>query len=192
MNSFWGNEHFVQRGSVFTIHTPRAGTEALLAQLRQIVWSVAPDVPVVKVRTMEEVFRKSMARSSFTLVMLAIAGAMALLLGIVGIYGVISYSVSQRTRELGIRIALGAGNAELRTMVVGQGLLLAATGVAIGLAVSAGVTRIMSSLLFETSPIDPATYAVAGAGLLAAAALASYLPAHRASTINPVEALRMD
>jgi putative ABC transport system permease protein len=192
MNNFWGNEHMVQRGSVFAIRTPRAGTEALLAQLRQIVWSVAPDVPVVKVRTMEEVFRRSMARSSFTLVMLAIAGAMALLLGIVGIYGVISYSVSQRTRELGIRIALGAGNAEVRAMVVGQGLLLAATGVAIGLAVSAAVTRIMSSLLFETSPIDPATYVVAGAGLLAAAALASYLPAHRASTINPVEALRMD
>jgi predicted permease len=192
MNSFWGNEHFVYRSSVFAIRSPRAGSEALLAQLRQAVWSVAPDVPVVKVRTMEEVFRGSMARSSFTLVMLAIAGGMALLLGIVGIYGVISYSVSQRTRELGIRIALGAGNAELRAMVVGQGLLLAATGVGIGLAVSAGVTRIMSSLLFETSPIDPATYAVAAAGLLAAAALASYLPAHRASSINPVEALRMD
>jgi predicted permease len=192
MRNFWGNENLVQRGSVFAVRTDRAGSEALLAQLRQTVWSVAPEVPVVKTRTMEEVFRGSMARSSFTLVMLAIAGAMALLLGIVGIYGVISYSVSQRTRELGIRIALGAGNAELRAMVVGQGVLLAATGVAIGLAVSAAVTRIMSSLLFETSPVDPTTFAVAAAGLLAAAALASYVPAHRASTINPVEALRME
>jgi ABC-type antimicrobial peptide transport system permease subunit len=124
--------------------------------------------------------------------MLAIAGGMALLLGIVGIYGVISYSVSQRTRELGIRIALGAGNAEVRAMVVGQGLLLAGIGIGLGLAAAAAVTRIMSSLLFETSPIDPITYAVAASGLLASAALASYLPAHRASSINPVEALRME
>jgi ABC-type antimicrobial peptide transport system permease subunit len=131
-----------------------------------------------------------MARSSFTLVMLGIAGTMALLLGIVGIYGVISYSVSQRTRELGIRIALGAGNAEVRAMVVGQGLLLAAIGVGVGIAVSAAVTRIMTSLLFETSPLDPTTYALAAASLLASAAAASYLPARRASSIDPVEALR--
>jgi ABC-type antimicrobial peptide transport system permease subunit len=163
-----------------------------MTQVRQVVWSVAPDVPIVKVQTMEEVFRGSMARSGFTLVMLGIAGAMALLLGIIGIYGVISYSVSQRARELGIRIALGAGNAELHAMVVGQGVLLAAAGIGVGLAVAGAVTRIMSSLLFETSPMDPLTYAVASAGLLAAAAIASYLPAHRASSVNPVEALRME
>jgi ABC-type antimicrobial peptide transport system permease subunit len=115
---------------------------------------------------------------------------MALLLGIVGIYGVISYSVSQRTRELGIRIALGAGNAEDRAMVVGQGLLLAAIGVGVGIAVSTAVTRVMTSLLFETSPLDPTTYALAAASLLASAAAASYLPARRASSIDPVEALR--
>ncbi len=190
MTNFWGNEKFLQRGSVYAIRTSRAGSEALLAQIRQVVWSVAPDVPIVKMRTMEEVFRASMARSSFTLVMLGIAGTMALLLGIVGIYGVISYSVSQRTRELGIRIALGAGNAEVRAMVVGQGLLLAAIGVGVGIAVSAAVTRIMTSLLFETSPLDPTTYALAAASLLASAAAASYLPARRASSIDPVEALR--
>jgi ABC-type antimicrobial peptide transport system permease subunit len=150
------------------------------------------EVPIVKVRTMEEVYSGSMARSGFTLVMLAIAGGMALLLGIVGIYGVVSYSVSQRTRELGIRIALGAGNAELRAMVVRQGVLLAGIGIGVGLAVAAAVTRIMSSLLFETSPIDPVTFAVASASLLGAAAIASYLPAHRASSINPVDALRME
>jgi ABC-type antimicrobial peptide transport system permease subunit len=141
---------------------------------------------------MEEVFRGSMARSSFTLVMLGIAGAMALLLGIIGIYGVISYSVSQRTRELGIRIALGAGNTEVRAMVVGQGVLLAGIGAVVGLAVAGAVTRIMTSLLFQTSAVDPLTYAVASAGLLGAAAIASYLPARRASSINPVEALRME
>jgi predicted permease len=192
MTNFWGNKILIQRGVAFVMRTPRAGSESLLAQIRQTVWSTVPNVPVVSTRTMEEVLRASMARSSFMLVMLAIAGGMALLLGIVGIYGVISYSVSQRTRELGIRIALGAGNAEVRAMVVGQGLLLAAIGIGIGLAAAAAVTRIMSSLLFQTSPVDPLTYAVAAAGLLASAALASYLPAHRASSINPVEALRME
>jgi ABC-type antimicrobial peptide transport system permease subunit len=141
---------------------------------------------------MEEVFRGSMARSSFTLVMLAIAGGMALLLGIVGIYGVISYSVSQRTRELGIRIALGAGNAGVRAMVVRQGVTLAAIGIGVGLGVAVAVTRVMSSLLFGTKAIDPLTYVVAAAGLLGAAAIASYLPAHRASSVNPVEALRIE
>jgi predicted permease len=192
MDNFWGNEKFIQRGTVYAIRSDRAGSQSLMTQVRQVVWSVAPDVPIVKVQTMEEVYRGSMARSGFTLVMLGIAGAMALLLGIIGIYGVISYSVSQRTRELGIRIALGAGNAELRAMVVGQGVLLAAAGIGVGLAVAGAVTRIMKSLLFETSPVDPLTYAVASAGLLAAAAIASYLPAHRASSVNPVEALRME
>jgi ABC-type antimicrobial peptide transport system permease subunit len=192
MDNFWGNEKFLQRRSVFVVRSDRAGTQGLLTQLRQTVWSVVSDVPIVKVQTMEEVYRASMARGAFTLVMLGIAGAMALLLGIVGIYGVISYSVSQRTRELGIRIALGAGNAELRAMVVGQGILLTAIGVGVGLAAAIGVTRIMKSLLFETSPIDPLTYLVASVGLLGAAAAASYLPAHRASSVNPVEALRME
>jgi ABC-type antimicrobial peptide transport system permease subunit len=192
MDNFWGDEKFLRRDSVYVLRTNRAGSESLLAQARQAVWSVAPDVPVVNVKTMEQFFRGSMARSQFTLVMLGIAGAMALLLGIVGIYGVISYSVSQRTRELGIRVALGAGNAELRAMVVGQGILLAGIGVGVGLIVAGAATRIMASLLFETSPMDPVTYVLASAGLLGAAAVASYLPAHRASSVNPVEALRME
>jgi putative ABC transport system permease protein len=133
-----------------------------------------------------------MARSSFTLVMLAVAGAMALLLGIMGIYGVISYSVSQRTRELGIRIALGAPLGGLKAMVVRHGLSLTAIGVALGLAAAAGLTRLMASLLFEISPFDPLTYAAVSTGLLAAAAAASYLPAHRASAVNPVDALRAE
>ena len=133
-----------------------------------------------------------MARSSFTLVMLAIAGGMALLLGVIGIYGVISYSVSQRTREMGIRIALGAQQNGITTMVVRHGMLLASIGVAIGLVAAAAVTRIMSSMLFEIRPVDPVTYAAVSAGLLAAAAAASYVPAHRASTVNPVDALRAE
>jgi ABC-type antimicrobial peptide transport system permease subunit len=141
---------------------------------------------------MEQVYRGSMARSSFTLVMLAIAGGMALLLGVIGIYGVISYSVSQRTREMGIRIALGAQQKGLTAMVVRHGVLLAAVGVALGLAAAAGVTRIMSSMLFEIHPVDPITYAAVSVGLLSAAAAASYIPAHRASAVNPVEALRAE
>ena len=176
MNDFWGNKPFVQRGAVFVLRTPRAGSESLNEQIRQAIWSLNSDLPLARVRTMEDVYRASMARSSFTLVMLAIAGGMALLLGIVGIYGVISYSVSQRTRELGIRIALGAPHLALRSMVVRQGVVLAAIGVGFGLAAAAGLTRLMTTLLFQISPVDPLTYAAVAVGLLAAAA-AGQLPA---------------
>ena len=192
MVDFWGNEKFLQRGVSYAIRSPRAGSESLLKDVRQAVWSVDGDLPLARVRTMEQIFRGSMARSSFALVMLAIAGAMALLLGLVGIYGVISYSVSQRTRELGIRIALGAPAVGLKAMVVRHGLLLTAVGMALGLAAAAGVTRFLKSLLFGISPVDPITYAAVAAGLLAAAAVASYLPAHRASAVDPVEALRAE
>ena len=190
MDNFWGNQQFIQRGAAYTLRSSRAGSESFLKEMREAVWSVNAELPVSRVRTMREVYRGSMARSEFTLVMLAIAGGMALLLGIVGIYGVISYSVSQRTRELGIRIALGAPQTTLQAMVVKHGLMLAAIGVAIGLAGAVGLTRILASLLFEISPVDPITYAAVSAGLLAAAAFASYLPAYRASVVNPVIALR--
>jgi putative ABC transport system permease protein len=144
------------------------------------------------VRTLEEIYKRSMARTSFTLVMLAMAGAMALLLGIVGIYGVISYSVSQRTREIGIRMALGAREHELTGMFVRQGLVLTGVGLAFGLAAAAALTRLMTSLLFEVSAADPATYACVSAGLAGAAALASYLPSRRATAVDPVEALRAE
>jgi putative ABC transport system permease protein len=192
MKNFWGDETFIQRRAVFAIRSSRAGSESFLKEIRQAVWSVNPDVPLASIRTLEQVYRGSMARSSFTLVMLAIAGGMALLLGVVGIYGVISYSVSQRTREMGIRIALGARQNELTAMVVRHGMLLAAIGVAMGLVAAAAVTRIMSSLLFEIRLVDPVTYAAVSAGLLAAAAAASYVPAHRASAVNPVDALRAE
>jgi putative ABC transport system permease protein len=141
---------------------------------------------------MEQIYRGSMARSAFTLVMLAIAGAMALLLGLVGIYGVISYSVSQRTRELGIRLALSAPQLSVKTMVIRNGIWLAGAGAALGLAASAGLTRFMASWLFGIVALDPLTYAAASFGVLAAAAAASYLPARRASTLSPVEALRAE
>ncbi len=192
MKNFWGNETFLQRRAVFAIRSTRAGSESFLKEVRQAVWSVNPDVPLSRTQTLQEVYRGSMARSSFTLVMLAIAGGMALLLGVVGIYGVISYSVSQRKREMGIRIALGAGQNAVTAMVVRHGILLSAIGVAIGLVAATLVTRVLSSMLFEIRPVDPLTYGVVSVGLIAAAAAASYIPAHRASVVNPVEALRME
>jgi putative ABC transport system permease protein len=182
----------VQRRAVFAIRSTRAGSESFIKEIRQAIWSVNANLPLTGIRTMEEVYRGSMARSSFTLVMLAIAGSMALLLGVVGIYGVISYSVSQRTREIGIRIALGAQPLTLRTMVVRHGVLLASIGVAFGLAGAAALTRLMSTFLFDISAVDPITYGAVSVGLLVAAAAASYIPAHKASSLNPVEALRAE
>ena len=150
------------------------------------------DLPLVNIRTMEDAVRDSMSRTSFTLVMLAVAGAMALLLGLIGIYGVMSYAVSQRTREVGIRIALGAQNGQVRGMFLRQGLILTAVGVVIGLAGAAALTRSMKALLFEVSPLDPVTYAAVPVILMAAAALACYLPSRRATRIDPVEALRAE
>ena len=124
--------------------------------------------------------------------MLAIAGAMALALGIIGIYGVISYAVSQRTREIGIRLALGAQKKELKWMFVRSALTLTVVGVAIGIAAAAALTQSMKSLLFGISPLDPITYLAVPLILAAAAAVASYLPARRAANVNPVEALRVE
>ena len=192
LKQFWGNDSFVQRSVVYVIRSSRAGSQIFLEQARQAVWSINSNLPLARVETLEQIYRGSMARSAFSLVMLAIAGAMALLLGLIGIYGVISYSVSQRTRELGIRLALGAPQFRLKTMVVRNGIWLAAIGAAVGLAVSAGLTRIMASWLYGISPLDPFTYAAVALGVISAAAAASYLPARRAAALNPVEALRAE
>ena len=159
--------------------------------MSRAVWSVNPSLPLASVRTLEAVVSASTARTSCTLVILAIAGAMALLLGVAGIYGVISYSVSQRTREIGIRMALGAERQEVTRMFVRYGLGLAAIGIACGLAAAIALTpRLMGSLLFEVSPIDSLTYVAVCLSLVAAAVLASYVPALRATMVNPVTALR--
>ncbi len=182
----------VVRFGVFVIRTDRAGTESFIAAARQAIWSVDANAPVFLVRTLKAVYDESMARTSFTLVLLAIAGGMALLLGVVGIYGVIAYAVTQRTREIGIRMALGAQAGGLQGMFVRQGLLLAAVGAGLGLVAAAGLTRLMSSLLFKTAALDPITYAAVSAILIGAAALASYFPARRATAVDPVEALRTE
>jgi predicted permease len=180
------------RAVTFAIRSDRAGTQSFLNQMRQSVWSVNASLPVASVRTMQEIYDRSLARTSFTLVMLAIAGTMALVLGIVGIYGVIAYAVSQRKREIGIRVALGAQRGELERMFVRYALGLAAIGVVIGLGAAAGLMRFMKAVLFGTSPLDPLTYAAVPFVLVAAAMLASYLPARRAAAVDPVEALRAE
>jgi putative ABC transport system permease protein len=192
MENFEGEAVNVTRFAVFAVRTKRAATESFLTDARQATWAVDASVPVFRVQTLKDLYDQSMARTSFTLVMLAIAGGMGLLLGIVGIYGVIAYAVSQRTREIGIRVALGAQASELQRMFVRQGLLMAGIGSALGMIAAAGLTRLMSSLLFGITALDPLTYAMVPVFLLAAAALASYVPARRATTVNPVEALRAE
>jgi ABC-type antimicrobial peptide transport system permease subunit len=174
------------------VRSPRAGSVALTNEVQRAVWSVDSNLPVADPQTVGQLSTKSMARTSFTLVMLSVAGAMALLLGIVGIYGVISYAVSQRTREIGIRMAMGAQREQLSSLFVRQGLVLAAIGAAFGVAAAFATMRLMSSLLFKVSPMDPETYIVATIGVVTIAWLACYLPSRRAAAVNPVNALRAE
>jgi len=176
----------------FVIRSERAGTASLVEEVRQAVRSVNASIPIAQARTMQDISANSLARTSFTLVMLAIAGSMALMLGVVGIYGVIAYIVSQRTREIGIRSALGAQPRQLKRMVLRQGLMLSGVGVVVGVIVAAALGRSMSSLLFGITPLDPAAYIAAIGVILLAAALASYLPARRAATIDPMKTLRAE
>jgi predicted permease len=182
----------VRRALTFIVRSERAGTEGFLGDVRKAVWSVSQSLPVASTRTMQDVYGRSLARTSFTLVMLLIAGGMALLLGVIGIYGVISYAVSQRRREIGIRLALGAPYRELRAMFIRQGSFLFGAGAVIGLAASVGVTQLLKSLLFGVSPLDPVTYVSVSLVLGLAVMLASYVPARRASLVDPAETLRME
>jgi putative ABC transport system permease protein len=192
LDQFQGDQVVVRRTLAYIIRSTRAGTQGLLTEVSQAVWSVNPNLPLADVRTLREVYDKSLARTSFTLVMLAIAGGMALLLGIAGLYGVIAYSVSQRTREIGIRLALGAQHAEVTRMFVWHGALLAAIGIAFGLTAALVLTRLMATILYDVSPVDPLTYVAVSCGLAAAAVLASYVPALRATTVDPIKALRAE
>jgi len=189
----WGGDKgFGVSMGMFAIRSSRAGTESLLKDAQQVIWSENGRQPVFLVTTLKTLYDQSMARTSFTLVMLALAGGMALVLGVIGIYGAIAYIVSQRMREIGIRTALGAEPAGLLRIFVRQGLRLAATGAVAGVTAAMGLTQLMKSLLFGVSALDPLTYASGSALLVAAAALASYLPARRAIATDPVQALRAE
>ncbi|HEV2197318.1 MAG TPA: ABC transporter permease [Candidatus Acidoferrum sp.] len=180
------------RTETFAIRTERAGTQAFLNEVREAVWSVNASLPLASVRTMQEVYDKSMARTSFTLIMLGIAGAMALVLGLIGIYGVISYTVSQRQREIGIRLALGAQQGRVLQMVLGHAAKMALVGVLIGMGVAFALTRLMTSLLFGVTAHDPVTFAAVAALLILVALLACYVPARRAMRVDPMVALRYE
>ena len=193
MDGFGGTAGtFVQRSATYVVRSSRAGSQNFAEEVSRAVWSINPNLPVARVRTLEEIVNRSLARTSFTLVMLAISGAMALLLGVAGIYGVIAYAVSQRTREIGIRMALGAQRQTVTRMFVRDGLSLTAIGMVAGLGAAFGLMRLMRSLLFEVSPADPLTYIAVCGALAAAAMFASYVPARRATSVNPVRALRAE
>ncbi len=180
------------REPVFVIRTSRAGSQGLVEDVRRTIWSVNRELAIADTLTMEQIAGRSMARTSFALVMLAIAGGMALLLGIIGTYGVVSYTVAQRRREVGIRLALGAEPAAVKGMFLRQGMVLSAIGCGVGLAGAIALARLMKSLLFGVTPLDPMTYAVMPAVLLAAAVVACYFPARRAAAVDPAETLRAE
>jgi predicted permease len=173
----------------FVMRSDRTGSEAFLRDIRQAVAGGMPGLPIFQIRTLSDAYDSSMARTSFSLILLGIAAGMALLLGIVGIYGVLAYAVMQRRREVGIRLALGAQSGSVKRLFVYRGLMLSGVGIAIGAAVAAGITRWMSSLLFGVTPLDAVTFAGAAAVLTLASLAASYLPAHRAAAVDPVETL---
>jgi putative ABC transport system permease protein len=186
------SESYRWRTMAYAVRSTRVGTPGFLRELEQAVWSVNPNLPLAAVQTVEEIQASSMAQTSFAMVMLAIAASVALLIGVVGIYGVTAYTATQRTREIGVRMALGAQIGDVRKMFLRHGLSLTAIGIAIGIGVAVVLTRVMSTFLFGVGPMDPMTYAAVSGALAAVALLATYLPARRASRVDPVVALRAD
>ena len=165
---------------------------ALTSAIQHEFLAVDGQMPVSKFRTMEKVISESTARQDFTTLLLTIFASAALLLAAIGIYGLMSYSVQQRTQEIGIRIALGAGGRDMLRMVIAQGLRLAGIGMAIGLAVAFGLTRLLSSFLFGVEATDPIAFGAVAATLAVVAGIATYIPARRATRIDPVVALRYE
>ena len=184
------NEAYRWRTMAFVVRSTRVGTPGFVRELEQAVWSVNPNLPLATVQTLEEIEAMSMTQTSFALVMLGIAASVALLIGMVGIYGAIAYSAAQRTREIGVRMALGAQISDVRTLFLRHGLWLTAIGIAIGIGIALVLTRVISAFLFGVGPTEPITYAAVSFVLAGMTLVATYLPAHRASRVDPVVALR--
>ena len=179
------------RSMTYAVRTSGEPT-ALVAAARAAVWALDGDLPITQVQPFDRLVAQAASRTSFTVFALGLAAVVALLLGAIGLYGVLSYVVAQRTREIGVRIALGAPAEVVRRMVLRQGLLVAGAGIGVGLLGALALTRVLESLLFGTTARDPLTFAVTTLLLVSVAGLASYLPARRASTVDPMEALRAD
>lgn len=190
IKDFWDIPVFAQRSIVFSVRSTRLNTPGFLEEVQRAVWSVNANLPLARVRTLQEIYNESMAQTSFTLVILGIAAGVTLLLGVVGIYGVIAYVVAQRRREVGIRMALGAAASEVQRLFLRHGVIITAAGLVLGAAVSAGLMRLLGSLLFGVSPFDPVTYSVSMFALGTVALLATWLPARRATRVDPAIALR--
>ena len=180
------------RAMGYAVRSNRVGTPRFADEIREAVWEVSPNLPVRGLAPLTDLMARSIAQTSFLMILLGVAASVALLLGVVGVYGVISYAVSQQKRALGMRIVLGAGTADVRKMVLRQGLLISALGVGVGLVLSFAITRVMTDHLFGVSPTDPVTFVSVAAVLTAVALAASYLPARRASAVDPLRALRAD
>jgi predicted permease len=186
------NESYRWRTMAYAVRSTRVGAPGFVRELEQAVWSVNPNLPLATVQTLEEIQATAMTQTSFALVMLAIAASVALLIGMVGIYGVVAYAAAQRTREIGVRMALGAQAGDVRVLFLRHGLWLTAFGIAIGIGLALAITRVMSAFLFGVGPMDPITYAAVSAILAGMTLVATYLPAHRASRVDPVVALRAE
>jgi putative ABC transport system permease protein len=187
--TFWPHPQLAYLAMTLTIRT--AGDPlALAGSVEREIHAIDKDQPISDVRTMNQWVARTLAPARFNSLVLAIFAALALLLASIGIYGVISYSVTQRTAEIGIRIALGAERRDILRLVVGTGIRLSLAGLAIGIVLALALSRTVTSLLYETTGTDPATFASVVVVLAVVALLASYLPARRASRIPPVEALR--
>jgi putative ABC transport system permease protein len=165
---------------------------SLAATVRKAVWEIDKDQPVSNIRTMEEILADSIARQRFSMLLLAIFAGVALVLAGVGIYGIMSYSVAQRTHEIGIRMALGAQTGAVLKLAVGYGMKLVVAGLVIGLIAAFALTRVMATLLFGVTATDPTTFTLISLLLIAVAVLASYVPARRATKVNPIIALRYE
>ncbi|HBY64604.1 MAG TPA: multidrug ABC transporter substrate-binding protein [Solibacterales bacterium] len=187
-----GDRVELPRNVDFLVRSQRSGSEAFVQELRAALREIDPNVPLANIRTLESIYRKSLAMAVFAMALLAIASTVALLLALVGIYGVIAYSVSKQVREIGIRLALGCRPQDVVRVFLRKGVVLSLIGACVGLAGAAAATRLIQSLLYEVGAADPATYVLALSGLVGAAALASWLPARRAAMVNPIESLRGD
>jgi len=170
----------------------KANPEALASTIRQIVLDIDPNQPLANVETMDSYIAQSVWGNRFNSVLFGVLAAVALILASIGIYGVINYSVSQRTHEIGIRMALGAESGNVLGLIVRQGAKLAAIGIFIGIPLAYGLTKLMASILYGVNPGDPVTFAVTCAILGSVAILASYLPARKAAKVDPMVALRYE